>query len=245
MCVPGAQAQPRSYAVLSLAGDMVALHAIRHQVGSRTNHTPVENLPMADQIFDEVTVIAARAAVLKVAPGALLRPMLTQDKGLYGAQNAMFDLPDAHLEDREYLKSLLKEQGVTHLLLVSKFRSVPEFKLYDSTVGTGVLEGLGFYVDDIINLRNMDTAEFSRGMLAPFAYVRVRLVDAATLAVLQTATVKQSVVLLQPSVDSSGMAMFQASTGAEKVDLLRSVVESAMRDAVPRVLQPGVPVHRQ
>lgn len=231
-----AQSAARSYAVLSLAGDALALHAIRHQVGSRTNHAPVEVLAMDEQIFDQTAIVAARAAVLNTQPGAKLRLMMTQDKGLYGAQNSMFDLPDAHREDREYLKSLLASQGVTHLLLISKLRGNAEFKLYNSTVGTGVLEGLGFYVDDMIDLRFRDTQDVARGMFAPFAYVRVRLLDAATLDVVRELSAKQSVVKVQPSADSSGMESFAALTGVDKVQHIRTVLESAMDDMVPRLL---------
>lgn len=232
-----AQATPRSYAVMSLAGDSLALHANRHQVGSRTDHAPVEVLAMDDQIFDQTAVIAARAAVLNAQPRAQLRLMMTQDKALYGAQNSMFERPDAHREDREYLKSLLASQGVTHLLLISKLRGVAEFKLYNSvTVGAGVLEGLGFYVDDMINLRNRETQDAARGMLVPFAYVRVRLLDAATLDLVREATAKQSVIMVQASTDSTGMQAFVALTGADKVQHMRTLLESAMNGLMPQVL---------
>jgi hypothetical protein len=234
-----AQTPPRSYAVLSLAGNTLALHANRHQVGSRTDHAPAQVLTLEDQIFDEAAIIAARAAILSTEPRAKLSLMMTQDKGLYGAQNDMFERPDAHTEDRDYLKSLLKTQGATHLVLISKFRSIAQFQLYNSSEGTGVLEGMGFYVDDMINLRRMDTQDGARGMLVPFAYVRVRLLDAATLAVVHEATAKQSVVMTQPSLESTGMQLFQAQTSADKVQHMRHLLTLAMADMIPRVLPPS------
>lgn len=192
---------------------------------------------MESQIFDETALIEARKAILNAESSAKVSLMMTQDIGLYGAQNGMFDQPDAHLEDREYLKSLLKTQGVSHLLLISKLRSVAKFQLYNSSEGSGMLEGLGFYVDDMINLRRIDTQDGARGMLAPFAYVRVRLIDAATLDVMGEASSKQSIIMAQPSVESSGMQLFQAQTSADKVRHMRTLLESAMAEVMPRLLK--------
>jgi len=52
----------RNVAVLSLAGNSLALHVQRHQVGSRTENAPVEVLPVEDPVFDQAAIIAARVA---------------------------------------------------------------------------------------------------------------------------------------------------------------------------------------
>jgi hypothetical protein len=230
-------APPRSYAVLSLVGDALVLHVHRHQVGSRTESSPSEVNAVDNPIFDEVAIIAARGAMLRLLPAARLQLMTTQDKGLYRAQNEMFDHPEAHHEDREFLKTLLKEQGVTHALVISKFRSVAKLKLWSTTVGSGQLEGLGFYIDDMIQTIDTVDQTQARGMVAPFAYVRVRLVDAATLDVLAEATAKQSSIIAKPSADSSGMEIFVDMTAADKVRHIRSVLEDAMSGVLPAVME--------
>jgi len=226
----------RSVAVLSLAGNSLALHVQRHQVGSRTENAPVEVRPVGDPVFDQAAIIAARASLLKLLPNAKLNLMTTQDKGLYSAQNGMFEHPEQHGEDREYLKSLLKEQGASHAILISKFRSVATIKLIDATVGSGVLEGLGFYVDDMIYTFNRSDSTTSRGMVAPFAYVRVRLLEADSLKVLGEATAKQSFVIARPSADSTGMETFNNMTGADKIKNVRTALEHAMDAVMPGVL---------
>jgi len=228
----------RSIAVLSLAGNSLALHAERHQVGSRTENAPIEVLPVEDPVFDQVAIIAARAKLTKLLPQVKLSLMTTQDKGLYSAQNDMFEHPEQHVEDREYLRSLLKEQGVSHAIVISKFRSVAAIKLIDTTVGSGALEGLGFYVDDMINTINRGDNTSSRGMVAPFAYVRVRLVEADSLRVVGQGTAKQSFVIVRPSADSSGMDTFNKMTGADKVRNVRTALEYAMDAALPNALAP-------
>lgn len=226
----------RSIAVLSLAGNSLALHVQRHQVGSRTDNAPVEVRPMEDPVLDQVAIIAARTSLLRMLPNAKLNLMTTQDKGLYSAQNDLFEHPEQHVEDREYLKTLLKEQGVSHAIVISKFRSVAAIKLVDATVGTGALEGLGFYVDDMIQTLNKGDDTSSRGMVAPFAYVRVRLVEADSLKVVGQGTAKQSFVIVRPSADSSGMDTFNKMTGADKIKNVRTALEGAMEAILPSVL---------
>ncbi len=226
----------RNVAVLSLAGNSLALHVQRHQVGSRTENSPVEVRPVEDPVFDQAAIIAARASLLKLLPNAKLNLMTTQDKGLYSAQNEMFEHPEQHGEDREYLKSLLKEQGVSHAILISKFRSLATIKLIDATVGSGALEGLGFYVDDMIYTFNRGDSTTSRGMVAPFAYVRVRLLEADSLKVVGEGTAKQSFVIARPSADSTGMETFNNMTGADKIKNVRTALERAMDAVMPGVL---------
>ncbi|GAB2862881.1 hypothetical protein GCM10027277_34350 [Pseudoduganella ginsengisoli] len=235
----------RSYAVLSLAGDALALHVHRHQVGSRTESAPREVNAIDDPVFDQAAVIAARAAFLRLHPGAKLQLMTTQDRGLYLAQNSMFERAEAHEEDRAYLKKLLKELGVTHALVITKFRSVPELKLVNTTVGSGYLEGLGFYIDDMIETRNLKDQTSSRGMVVPFAYLRVRLIDAETLSVLKEAMSKQSFIITRPSADSSGMETFLNMPSGEKTGHIRQVLEDAIASTVQNVAaEPPISVER-
>lgn len=231
-----AETSIRSVAVLSLAGNSLALHVQRHQVGSRTDSAPVEVRPIDDPVFDQVAIIAARSSLLKLLPDAKLNLMTTQDKGLYSAQNDLFEHPEQHVDDREYLKTLLKEQGVSHAIVISKFRGVAAIKLVDATVGSGALEGLGFYVDDMIETLNRRDDTRSRGMVAPFAYVRVRLVEAESLKVVGEGTAKQSFVIAHPSADSSGMDTFNKMTGADKIKHVRTALECAMEAILPGVL---------
>ncbi|SFG93253.1 hypothetical protein SAMN05518865_12387 [Duganella sp. CF458] len=236
MNVQAETAPIRSIAVLSLVGNSLALHAQRHQVGSRTESSPVEVLTVEDPVFDQVAIIAARASLLKLLPNAKLSLMTTQDKGLYSAQNGMFEHPEQYVEDREYLKSLLKEQGVSHAIVISKFRGIAAIKLIDATVGGSALEGLGFYVDDMIRTINRSDDTSSRGMVAPFAYVRARLVEADSLKVVGEGTAKQSFIIARPSDDSYGMETFNKMTGADRVKNVRTALEHAMEAILPGVL---------
>lgn len=235
-CLGAAQAGEPTYAIMSLAGDTLTLVAQRHQVGSRTEAQPKQETALEDQVFDQVAVLAARAALLKARPAAKVVPMMTQDKGLYRAQNAMFEQPQAHQADRDYLKSLLAEQGATHLLLVSRHSAKAAFEMYNSVESGAQLEGLGFYIDDVTVTRNMQTSATARGMLIPFAYLKVRLVDAQTMQVLGESVAKQSRIFVRPSNEGSGMATFASMTLEEKTDQIRGATRRAVDEALPPLL---------
>ena len=171
---PGAVAQtkPRSYAVMSLVGNALHVYGVRPAVGTRTEAETRNVLEITDQVFDIAALESANKTIKHVHPGATVVLMMTQDAGLYKAQNSMFESPDANTENRDYLISLLKERGVSHLLLITKQRDFAQFKLTNGAAGTGQLEGLGFYIDDTTEFRTVNTSESSSGMVGPFAYLK-------------------------------------------------------------------------
>jgi hypothetical protein len=163
--------------------------------------------------------------------------MMTQDKALYRAQNAMFEQPEAYQADREYLKGLLAQQGVTHLILVSRHRSPAGMKMYNSVESGAQFEGLGFYIDDVTVTRNIETSASAKGMVVPFAHLKVRLLDARDLRVLGESVARKSQVYAQPSDEATGMATFSAMSVAEKTGQIRTMLERAVGEALPPLLQ--------
>jgi predicted RNA methylase len=49
--------------------------------------------------------------------------MLTTDAELHKAQNTMFDEPSSNQANRDFLKTLWKDKGLTHVILVTKYRA--------------------------------------------------------------------------------------------------------------------------
>ncbi len=233
-----AEPAPRSYAVMSLVGNAISLHTVRPGVGTRNEAETRNVLPIAEPVFDAAALRAANAAIKQVEPAAKIVLMMTQDAGLYAAQNAMFDEAHANKDNRDYLASLLKERGVTHLLLITKERDNARFKATNGFVGEGSLEGLGFYIDDTMRFRDSETADSSHGMVGPFAYVKVRLLDATTLQLVRQARAIHSSILVRPSALPNAMEMWTAMTSAKKVEHLENLLDRAMKEAIPPVLAP-------
>ena len=109
---------PRKYGILSLVGDSISTVTYVPEIGSRTDTNDKQVYSLGENtLFDEAAIRAASAAVQQVQPDAGRFLMLSTDAGLHQQQNAMFDDAPAHQADREFLKSLWKDKGITHLIL--------------------------------------------------------------------------------------------------------------------------------
>ncbi len=231
-----AQLAPRSYAVMSLVGDVINVRGVRPGVGTRSEAEGNWVFPINEPVFDTAALLAADGAIKAAQPGAKVVLMMTQDSGLYQAQNAMFDAAYANQDNRNYLIGLLKERGVSHLVLITKERANARFKLVDGYAGQGTLEGLGFYIDETLDLRTVATSEASSGMLGPYAYVKVRLLDATTLALVRETRATNSSILVKPSAMPNAMEMWTTLSSEKKIEYIKCLLGDAVREAVPGVL---------
>lgn len=234
---------PRKYGILSLAGDSLMVVTYVPEVGSRldTNDKQIYSLG-ANTVFDEAAIRAASATLQQAQPDAGRFLMLSTDEELHKAQNAMFDDPDNHQANRAYLKSLWKDQGVTHLILVSKYRADTELKFMDTTGGTGKIEGLGFYMDnrvEVTTFYNKGGNESTQGVLMPFAYVKLRLIDADTLAVEREVRLKESqMATFTQDASERAVRTWSVLSAKEKTDYLDRLLRTAVSDGVQRLLKP-------
>jgi hypothetical protein len=99
-------------------------------------------------------------------------------------------------------------------------------------VGSGKIEGVGFYVDPTLPTRNAETNEMGAGFLATFAYIKVALVDATTMAVIREQTVEESATMLT----GKSLNPLDALTPAQKTAALRNMIIKATAGGVQAVL---------
>lgn len=186
--------------------------------------------------MDEAILLSIDAALKRAGTTPVL--MMTQDKELYKAANSMFEQAHANADNRAYLQGLLRERKVSHLVLVTRVRDNTPLKLArGETVANGVLEGVGFYIDDTTQLRDSKTAEAYFGMVVPFAYLKLRVVDAATLNVLSERTATYSYPVVRPSTQPSGMETWASMSKDDKLASIRQAVEGAVQGTVPALLK--------
>jgi hypothetical protein len=233
--VPPPPAAPRT-ALMSLIGNSIMLAQHHNQTGTRMEPDGRNNIEIKDTVFDNAAVQAANTVLKRLEPKVQTVMMLTQDAGLYKAQNEMFDSVGANKDNRDFLLSLLKARNVDRLILITKFRADAQLKMADSYTGTGYIEGLGFYIDDTLEVLDTRTRNTALGILAPFAYVKLRLIDGKTLAVLAEKTVRQSHVVPNASATANGLYTWNILTGAQKIDYLDDLLAKAMNEAMPRLL---------
>jgi hypothetical protein len=227
---------PASYALLSLAGDQISMVTFGAETGSRIDQNHKNITEVKTPVFDEATVQAANAVIKKIQPSVTTVMLITPDQGLYQAQNKMFDAPESNVENRTFLKSLLKDRPVTHLILITKYHSDARIQVGREAVGNGKIEGLGFYMDNVLEVLNQTTLNSGKGILAPFAYIKVRLLDAKTLELVREVTATESISIGNYKPEETGFAAWNILSSSEKVTHLQKLLGLAMEHTIPKLL---------
>ncbi len=223
-------------AFLSLIGDKLNTEVFKHNVGSNMDPNRRMVMPITSPVFDAEAVQAANTAFKKLRPGVKTTLLVTQDPGLYAAQNNLFDAADDNKDNRTYLGSLLKNRAVTQLVVITKQRGYAEFRVENGAVGGGRIEGLGYYLDNETGLRNSRSLATGTGFVAAYVYAKVRLVDAETLNVLKEVTVKGSDLNLNYDITNAEQAAWNALTSEQKVARMNEVINGSMNEAVTNLL---------
>jgi hypothetical protein len=233
---------PRNYGILSLAGDSISTVTYVPEIGSRldTNDKLVYSLGN-NTVFDEAAIRTASAALQQIAPEAGRFLMLSTDAELHNVQNSMFDNPDANQVNREFLKSLWKGKDLSHVILITKYRADAELKFMNESGGTGKIEGLGFYMDNRAEVTSHDeknnTHHDSKGVLMPFAYIKLLLLNPETLAVEREVRLKESQMATYAQGTDKAVRTWQVLTPKEKTQYLDHLLRKAVTEGVPRLLK--------
>ncbi|MGO4377666.1 hypothetical protein [Pseudoduganella sp. RAF53_2] len=230
-----AEPLPRKFGIMSLSGDSISTYNAITQSGTRVGQLRRNLIPLNNTAFDDITVQAANKAVQQVEPATPTAMLLTLDGKLYQAQNAMFDNPSANKAELEYLQSLLAERGISHLILVSKLNAESEVRLNRSTEERGRIEGLGFYLDNGIRIKDDESRQSGHGVIAPFAYVKLRLIDASSMQVIKEVIQKQSSTIGNLRGES-GLYAWNVLSAGEKVSYMETLLNAAMTKGVPQLL---------
>jgi hypothetical protein len=228
-----AEVSARSYAIVSLVGDKINIVSRRMATGSRIDQNLREGLALNDRSLDRDALLAADEALERSSPGVKISLLAVSTPSLYENQSQLFE-GDKVLLPAEVMKQITSV-GASHLVLITKYRYEARLQLRDGAVGSGFLEGLGFYIDRTQQVIDSETRESGKGFLAPFVYVQLRLIDLATATVLRTKS-----VIASSTFAASGSATssdpWDALSSAEKVDTLRRMLSHEVEHAIPNLV---------
>lgn len=238
VCVPSighaADIGPRTYAVISLIGDKINVVGHRATVGSTMDRNRQGAMAVQGHALDDTAVLAASDAIGRFDPRASIVMLSSNDPTLYELQDELFE---PQQRSRALLGSAIKDpiqgQHATHLILIRKHRGDAALRMQVQYVGSGKIEGVGFYVDPTLPTKNLATNETGAGFLATFAYLNVTLVDANTMAVIREQIVEESATMLT----GSSRNPLDALTPAQKTAALRSMIIKATASGVKAVLE--------
>lgn len=231
-----ADAPQRTIAVLSLLGDELTTVVRRFATGSQRDNNNRQSIPIDDPSLDSVAMDAAERAIVEALPAAERLRFGIRDKALFAIQDRLLEPGPASDDMRKGLQGLLQKTGATHLLLVTKRRDDFLFRLADgNTTGIGKVSGVGLYIDNDTVLQSSTTFDQGVGFFVCFAYVKVTLVEAATLRVVATRNAHEHIMTTPIGVRDASTA-WDVLPAKGKVDNLKAAIDTAVFTAARMIV---------
>lgn len=126
---------------------------------------------------------------------------------------------------------------LSHLVLIQPARGEAKLQMWRQATGAGQLEGLGFYVDTMMDVERSDNNEPAAGFVAPYAYFDMYLVDVATLDLQAEHRARASIAVAEPG--SQGTDPWTALSAQRKVEIVRGLLQTEIDKALHDWAQPS------
>lgn len=231
-----AKAEGPVYAVLSLIGDKLDVVV----PAKNPDNTPAQNvheyLPIDSPIFDDAAVAAAAGSVKKAVPPAELA-RLNANAVLYEKQRTLFEEKGDAISMPDAIRQALREQGATHLVLITKHNDDVLKGFINAETSEGKLEGLGFYFDRSQPVYGADRNIVAYGSIAPFAWLRVAVIDVRTSRVLARQKITTSTPITTASGVAEGTTPWNALSGEQKMRAIDRLVRREIGRAVSELMR--------
>ena len=229
----GVRAMPRRFAALSLLGDRFEVVHAQQGIGSNLDRNRRRAFDAGAGTFDGYALQAVESTLQRSEPGTRLTMLsLPTTSRLYQEPERIFDgkavvLPGSVVDALDASKA-------THLLLLTKMRDSARVPLVDGSTGYGTVRGLGFYGDTETRFTRRDSGETAAGVLAPFAYLRLSLVDVASGDIVREQLVRAMRTYFPAGRDV--IDPWDVLTAEQKVGALKRLIEEELARAVPALL---------
>jgi hypothetical protein len=227
-----------TYAFLSLIGDKLEIVVAQLQTGSLLDKNRREPaVEIKDPVFDNAVATAAGQAVRAVFPAAELAILNTRSPILFEKHRDLFEEKGGVIAIPDAIRGALANEKATHLVLITKHRDNAYFEFTNANEGSGMLEGLGFYLDGAMETKRSDTSESGRGYIAPYVYAKVTLVDVKTSKVIAKQTIKATMTISSARAQQNLATPWAALSSAEKVNAINRLIQREMARVVPLLLK--------
>ena len=224
---------PRTYAAISLIAD--GLRAVGHEAttGSLLANNPVDITPLGFEVLELPALRAVLGAVMAADKTAKVMPLKITDASVYARQGAFVTGDRAALPGE--LLEPLRQSAITHMVLVTRHRAEARLSTGVVTLGSGSVEGVGYYLDRDTSLRGIGRSEQTTGYLAPYVYLQAALIDLKTLKVVRTeiSTVGK---VITASGKNVGADPWNILGDAEKIETLKGMIQTQVTRAVSKLL---------
>jgi len=226
-----------AFAIVALIGGEISVVQYRPETSGHAEQNVAQQVPLSGGHFDGTAARAAVAALHRARPGAATEVVQVDDAGSFGDGDALFASGGT-------LPALLKAvppAGLTpqkqYLVVISRHRGEAHLQLQRGTIGSGYLSGLGFYVDPYKRMTKTVTGETGRGFIAPYAYLRVDLVDRSSGAVVRSEVIAETATRANAGANTD-LNPWDALSSDQKVELLDRLIARALAKTVPQLVAP-------
>ncbi|MEJ0048471.1 MAG: hypothetical protein WDN04_21920 [Rhodospirillales bacterium] len=229
-----------SYAVMSLIGDSLSL--VNYGGAGATKGVKVEqnvhqDIPIKETTFDATALDAVAQAIRKAQPDAAQELLQTRNVTLFRMQDRIFDTSDAAINVQTSLRVMLRDHNATQLILLTKHRDIVAMPLESGAYGGGTLDGIGFYVDNSVKLKDPVSGKVGFGYIGAYMFITFRLVDARTLKTIREIPVANYKPLPRTG---TGEVTWEKLTDVEKVKFVQGLIRETVEDTIPKLLS-GAP----
>ena len=221
-------------ATLSLLGDKLSAVTQQSRTGTRISQNVVDDLQLPAGVLDGTAVSALTDAVLKADATAKVAPLKLASSQALGDPDRLFS--GAKFQVPAQLDPILKQLSATHLLVLTAYRAPAKVQGWRDGIGSGSLEGMGFYLDRELRMKNTDTGQQQVGYIAPFTYYKVWLVGLSDGAILGSAPVAHAEILSSADLSGAGDPWDTFST-KQKMELLDQMLKKDLESVVPGLLK--------
>ena len=186
--------------------------------------------------FDRTALLAAERGLQRADPSssiALLDSTAASTASIeenLASNTARFAAPD-------WLAEALTKNGCTHLLLITRHRAQARIHTSRGSVGSGTLMGLGLYLDRALRTKRSDTGERAFGLIAPFAYFELTLIDVTNGRIVSQQNVTASRMISAARNTTNGDP-WDTLTAEEKTRVLNEMLEREVPDAIASMIHP-------
>jgi hypothetical protein len=219
----------KKVAIVSLIGDALTIDIYRQRVRTLTESNHQEVVPLSKPVFDHAALLAAKDAIAKVVPTASVAPLAVPGTGS-DADPARL-LGDTKALPSNPLIAALRQDGFTHLLVIAKHRAAARMQLASGAVGSGYVQGLGFYIDNYLRTEHVETREQGTGIIAPYIYIKLALVDLHSLSVKGEEVITANTI--RSARNAEDLDPWSSMTSEEKVAVLKELLQERITAAVP------------
>ena len=226
-------AAPRRIAVISLLGTTITVVTQASVTGTRLDRNPQDSFTVPNNLFDVAALGAANEALVKGEPTAVVLPLKLPSADMFGDSSKLFD--SGKFAIPAGLAPTLKQIAATHLLVIARQRAPTNIKTAREGIGSGSLEGLGYFVNYQMELETVESSERRVGFLAPYTYFRMSMVDVASGLIDRESFIARAQTW--PTKRKEGYSdPWETLTSVEKITVLRDLLTDRVKEAVPALL---------